>query len=144
MKTFIIILIFICYPFTAHAQNMSAGSLIQSGCNSYMEGNDPKLAIQAWIKNSGIDGSKEALSQSNILTQIQDFYGAFEGCDIIKEHDISTRTKSILLVMNYAKGALFANFFVYKNADEQWLTTSFDFQTKAQLIFPNDIVFGAD
>ncbi|MGB9409297.1 MAG: hypothetical protein WCA89_17310 [Terracidiphilus sp.] len=95
----------------------------------------PDDAVRAWIKGSPIDGSKEALSQSNNLRQVQDYYGAYRTFEVIGSRDLSPRTRIFYLVLDYEKGPLFARFVVYRS-DEGWILTSFNFNTKEEAILP--------
>jgi hypothetical protein len=121
----------------AHAQARATENvpkIVLSGLDAYKaEGAD--AAIRAWIKGSPIDGSKDALSQANVLRQIQDFYGSYKTFDIISTRDLSPSIKIIYLALNYEKGPLFAKFVVYQT-DQGWILTSFNFNTKEDLILP--------
>lgn len=95
----------------------------------------PEEAVKAWIKGSAIEGSKDALSQANVLRQIQDYYGAYQTFEMAGSRDISPRTKMFYLVLDFEKGPLFAQFIVYR-PDKEWILAYFNFNTKAEAIFP--------
>ncbi len=44
----------------------------------------PEEAVRAWIKGSALDGSKDALSQADLLRQIQDYYGTYRTFEIVR------------------------------------------------------------
>ncbi len=96
----------------------------------------PEEAVRAWIKDSPIDGSKDALSQANMLRQVQDFYGAYRGFDLINTQDLTDRVRIIYVVVNYDKGPLFAKFIVYRPEEHGWLLTSFKFHTDPTVVMP--------
>lgn len=108
--------------------------VVLSGLESY-KAEGPEAAIKAWLKGSPIEGSKDALSQANMLRQVQDYYGAYKSFDLIRSRNISPTTRIVYIVMDYEKGPLFAKFVVYK-AEEGWIIPSFTFNTKEELIIP--------
>ncbi len=106
--------------------------IILSGLQAYKE-KGPDEAIKAWIKDSPIDGSKEALGQANNLRMIENFYGSYSGYEVVSTRAISPRTQMFFLVLNFEKGPLFARFLVYRS-ESGWIVTSLDFNTKSELI----------
>lgn len=108
--------------------------VIVSGLQAYKD-KGPDEAVRLWIKDSPIDGSKEALSQANSLRQIQDFYGAYQSFEVISAYEIGHRTRIFYLTLNFENGPLFAKFVVYQS-NHRWILTSFNFNTKAELILP--------
>lgn len=115
--------------------------IVASGFSAYKE-NGAKSAIEAWIKGSGIEGSKEALAQANMLIQISDYYGKYLGYEIIKKNPISKTTSVSLVVINYEKGSVFAKFFTYIKPDGKEVTLTFNFNTNADVIFPSTTIYG--
>jgi hypothetical protein len=93
----------------------------------------PDDAVKAWIKGSPVEGSKDALSQANLLRQVQDFYGAYRNFDVVSARELSTSTRIIYVILNYDKGPLFAKFVIYR-AEQGWILTSFNFNTKDEMI----------
>ena len=115
----------------------SLPSIIISGLNAYKE-KGPDEAVRAWIKDSAIDGSKEALTQANNLRQIQDYYGAYRGYELISAIDITPKTKVVYLIIDFDKGPLFAKFVVYR-PDQVWILVNFNFNTKTESILPTEV-----
>ena len=109
-----------------------APPIIAAGMRAYKD-KGPEEAVKAWIKGSAIDGSKEALSQANNLRQIQDFYGAYQGYEVVSTRDISPRVRMIGLVINFEKGPFFGKFIVYQT-DQGWILTSFVFNTSSEIL----------
>ena len=95
----------------------------------------PEEAVKAWIKGSALEGSKEALSQANGLRQVQDYYGSYESFEVINIRSISKKVRIFYVTIDFEKGPLFAKFVVYR-ADQGWILTSFNFNTKEELILP--------
>ena len=96
----------------------------------------PEEAVRTWIKGSALDGSKDALSQANLLRQIQDYYGTYRTFEIVSARDLSPRTRVIYLVLDFEKGPLFAKFVVYRSG-QAWILAYFNFNTKEELVFPS-------
>jgi len=114
------------------AQNLPP--FIVSGLDAYKQ-KGPEEAFRAWMKNSAIEGSKDALSQANILRQVQDFYGSYQDFEVISTRDISPRVKAIYLELDYEKGPVFAKFVAYRT-EKEWILAYFNFNTKEELILP--------
>jgi hypothetical protein len=108
--------------------------VILSGLEAY-KAEGPEAAVKAWIKGSSIEGSKEALSQANVLRQVQDFYGTYKAFELIRSRDLTPTTRIIYLTLNYEKGPLFAKFTAYR-AEQGWIIANFTFNTKEDLILP--------
>jgi hypothetical protein len=111
--------------------------IVVSGLEAY-KAKGPEEAVRAWIKGSAMDGSKDALSQANILRQVQDFYGAYQSYDVVSLRDTSPHINVIYLVLNYEKGPLFSKFVLYR-ADTGWILISFNFNAKEEAIFPTNL-----
>jgi hypothetical protein len=108
--------------------------ILVSGLNAYKE-KGPDEAVRAWIKGSGIEDSKEALSQANLLRQIQDYYGAYQGFDVLSTKNPSPRTRVFYLTLNFEKGPLFVKFVTYRT-DKDWILAYFNSATKEEQILP--------
>lgn len=108
--------------------------IIVSGLTAYKT-DGPDAAIKAWIKDSPIDGSKDALAQANILRQIQDFYGAYKSFEVIRIRNLSPNIRIAYIALDFEKGPLFAKFAAYQTP-QGWILTSFNFNTKDELIIP--------
>jgi hypothetical protein len=96
----------------------------------------PEAAIKAWIKGSPIDGSRDALSQANVLRQVQDFYGAYKSYELIKSRDLTPTTRILYFTLDYEKGPLFAKFLIYRT-EQGWIVVNFAFNTKEEVIIPS-------
>ena len=109
--------------------------VIQSGLDAY-KAEGPEAAIRSWIKGSSLEGSKEALSQANVLRQVGDYYGAYKSFEVISSRNVSPNTRVIYMEIDFEKGPLFAKFVVYRAA-EDWVLVTFTFNTKEELILPS-------
>jgi hypothetical protein len=110
---------------------------ILAGLKAYKE-KGPEEAVRVWIKESAIDGSKDALTQSNNLLQVQDYYGAYRDFEVVSIHEITPRTRVVYLVLDFDKGPLFAKFVAYR-PDKDWILVNFNFNTKEEAILPTAI-----
>ncbi|MCG7996973.1 MAG: hypothetical protein JAZ06_16325 [Candidatus Thiodiazotropha taylori] len=128
-------------PTVSFAEGENATSIVTRGLEAYSKGG-PSAAVKSWIKGSGLEGSKEALSQANVLRQVEDFYGSYEGYEILNNHKISNRTNMVLFVINFTKGPMFGRFQSYRTESGEWVATEFKFHTEATLVFPSKFVFG--
>jgi hypothetical protein len=122
------------------AQQASPQAAVEIGATAYFK-DGASAAVSAWLKGSALEGNTQATSQANSLRQIEDFYGKPEGIDFIAENAISKRSKVILAVINYQKGPLFARFFAYQLKNGTWVLTQFQFQTEANAIFPEHVIY---
>jgi len=108
--------------------------VILSGLQAYKD-KGPDEAVRIWIKDGPLDGSKEALSEADNLRQVQNFYGAYQFFEVISAYEIGRRTRTFYLVLDFENGPLFAKFVVYQT-NHRWILTSFNFNTKEEMILP--------
>jgi len=108
--------------------------IVLSGLQAYRD-SGPDAALRAWIKGSSLEGTKDALSQANILRQVQDYYGTYRAFEVVSTEDISPKTRAIYLVLDFDRGPLFVKFVVYRS-DQGWITAYFNSNTKEELVFP--------
>ena len=111
--------------------------VILSGLQAYKD-KGPEDAVRAWIKDSPLDGNKDALTQANNLRQVQDYYGTYRGYEVIGMRELSAKTRIVYLVLDYDKGPLFAKFVIY-HADQGWILTNFLFNTKEEAVLPTTV-----
>jgi hypothetical protein len=108
--------------------------ILLSGSEAY-KAEGPEAAIKTWLKGSSMEGSRDALSQANILRQVQDFYGAYKSFELISSRNLTPTTRVIYLALDYEKGPLFAKFMFYRS-EQGWIVVNFAFNTKEELIIP--------
>jgi hypothetical protein len=141
MKKNTLAIILLVFSSIATASDKPATSIVIEGLNGYSKAG-ASAAIETWMKGSGLEGSKEALSQANVLRQVEDYYGKYEGYEIIKDNKISGRSHMVVFVINYEKGPLFGRFQSYLSNSGKWVATEFKFHTEAALVLPKNIVYG--
>lgn len=143
MRNFIAVILFLAASVSTICKAQTNNSLtvqelppfISAGLNAY-KSKGPDEAVRTWIAKSPLEGNTAALTQANNLRQIQDFYGTYEGYEPVSSRTITTTTKVFYLVLKYEKGPLFAKFVSYETS-KGWILTSFDFNTKEELILPH-------
>ena len=140
MKVVVALVVWLSLLAVAHASETAEG-LVEGGLVAYKEGG-AKAAIEAWIKGSGLEGGKEALSQANTLRQVEDYYGKFEDYEIIKSQVLSKRAVMVLFVMNFSKGTTFGRFQAYREKTGNWVANQFMFHTDVRSVWPESMVFG--
>lgn len=113
--------------------------VITKGLTAYMEAG-ADAAIQAWLVGSPMEGDKDALSQSNILRQIEGFYGKYTGFEVIKQVDVTSSSRLHYIQLSYEKGPVFTYFLTFKKGDD-WIVINFKFHTEPDSIFPAEVVF---
>jgi len=137
----IVLLVAMIFTPLSFAASETAEGIVENGLKAYKQ-QGAKAAMEAWVKGSGLEDSKAAISQANSLLQIEDYYGSYQDHEIVKVNDISKRSKMILFVMNYENGIAFGKFQAYKSSKNGWVATEFKFHTEAALIWPRDSVYG--
>lgn len=110
-------------------------ALVRKGLSVYAE-KGPREALDAMLVGSPIEGSKEALSQANVLLQIAEFYGPYRGYSIARVVKVSDSTRFAYLVLNFERGPLFGCFVLYERPGFGWVLPQFKFHTEAQQVWP--------
>jgi len=113
---------------------------LKNGFDSYQK-EGAKSALEAWTKGSGMEGSREALSEANKFKQIEDFYGKYIGYEVVKEITISKRSSVYLIDIFFEKGNVFSKFFLYEKQNGQFAITTFNFHTNAEAVWPKCSIF---
>ena len=115
--------------------------LVKRGLEAYKKSGATE-AVNVWVKNGGLEGSKAVIAQASTFTQIETYYGDFESYEIVKINNISERSQMILYVMHYESGPTYGRFQAYKKLDGTWVATEFKFHTEAVQVWPSETVFG--
>lgn len=114
----------------------SAKGLVEAGVKAYV-GGGAKDALRVWLKGSALEGNPQALTQANVLTQIEEFYGKPIGLDVVREQEAGPRARVIYFSINFEKGIAFGVLQAYRNPAGLWITTQFNFNTDALKVFPS-------
>jgi len=138
-RLFIIMMGLAVWPVTTHAQEGKIPEIITNGLTVY-KASGAEAALVEWLKGSPVEGQKDALSQSNILKQVETYYGPYKDYSLINIKDITDTAKIVYLQLNYENGPVFAYFVVYKKGGGGWIITSFQFHTEPMAILPPDYI----
>jgi hypothetical protein len=112
----------------------SLPSIIESGLAVYASGG-PGPAILSWRKGGPSEGDKEAVETGDELKQLEKSLGHYKSYDLIDRTEISKKSEILYLSLNFERGAVFANFLVYKTSKD-WVVQNMDFNTAPTLIMP--------
>lgn len=123
------------------AQSTTARQQFEIGAAAYIK-EGANAAIASWLKGSALEGNVQATSQANGLKQIEDFYGKPESFEVLTETKVSERAVTLLAVINFQKGPLFARFNLYRLQGGGWVTAEFKVNTDATQLFPSAMLFG--
>lgn len=129
----------LCLFASAHAQSKGEArgelpSNLIAGMDAFRTGG-PDDAVKAWVKGSVLESSNDALTQANNLRDMQSYFGSFQGFELLKLQELSTRVHVAYMVMNFEHGPLFARFVLYR-AQGAWVLTSFNFDTDETKVLP--------
>ncbi len=113
--------------------------IIKSGLAAY-KSNGPEAAITAWIKGSPFEGSKDAMSQSNIFKQVETFYGKYIDYQPIAIINLTPTSDLIYISMNFESGPVFCKFLTYKTQSGWILSGKFNFHTEPEQILPPSVL----
>lgn len=134
----LVILVILATAPGVFAQEGKIPDVILNGLNVYKE-KGPSAAIEEWLKGSPVEGQKNALSQSNVLLQVEAFYGSYQSVELINIKDVTRTSKIVYVQLDYENGPVFAYFVIYKKAD-RWIITSFQFHTEPNAILPSEYI----
>lgn len=134
---FVVLLTF--YASVSAAQDPGSLAIVKRGGDVYLNGG-ADAAINSWFAGSSPEVNALAVSQSNMLRQIEAHYGKPESVDIVQQSPISPRSERIYFTINYAKGIVYAQFEAYRTKEGVWIATAFKFHTVADEVFPSSLL----
>ena len=120
----------------ALAQAEDVPEVIKRGFKVYNAAG-PKAAIEYWLKGSSLDG----LSQANILSQGEDYFGSYQGYDLFKSIALGPKSRLYLITINFQKGALFAKFLTYEPEGRAVIVQMFHFNAEVDQVWPPNMVY---
>ena len=97
--------------------------------------------LEALLKGGPLEGSKEAMSQVNMLRTIEAYYGAYVSFEVVREVDVGKRSAFIYYVLNYEQGPVFGRATGHRRG-ESWCVVNFKFHTEAEQIWPAPLLVG--
>ena len=102
----------------------------------------PKPFIEYTMKNGALEGNPQALSQANILQQIQDIAGKPATYEISSITKLSDRTVEVLYVIHLDKAAIFGSALVYRTTGGSMAVVQVNFNTAPEKVWPQIRVYG--
>lgn len=122
------------------ARGESLSSAIAEDLAVYSE-KGAEAYLEALLKGGPLEGSKEAMSQVNMLRTIEGFYGSYLSFEVVKEVGVGKRAAFAYFVLNYERGPVFGRATGYKSG-EAWFVVNFQFHTEAERIWPPPLLVG--
>ena len=141
IRVYLLTVLLYLFATDCRAQDAESAALIRKGAEAYVS-KGAEAAINVWLSGSAVEGNTQATSQSNLLRQIESFYGKPESLDIIKQTPISPRSEMVYFTINYTKGIAYGRFQTYRTKADEWIATSFRVNTEATDIFPTRLLLG--
>jgi len=99
-----------------------------------------EAAVRAWVAGGPLESDEFVASQAAGLRRIEEFYGVYQGYDLIRAQEITPRLKAVYLTMYFEKGPAFCYLLCYQTASGGWVVGDFDGSTTPRRILPE---FGA-
>jgi len=99
-------------------------------------------AWEIWMKGSPLEG--DATTRMNMkggIAKIEAVYGKMIGYEILKSFHISPSTNRTYAVMLFEKGPIFLYVDCYRSP-RGWIIPDMKFHTRANEIFPPEVIFG--
>lgn len=93
--------------------------ILIAGLDAYRTGGMGQ-AMRAWLRNSALEGSKQAIAAGTVLHQAQEIYGNYRGFEPITIRDVTASTRIVYLALDYDRGPVFAKFVTYRT-DQGWV-----------------------
>lgn len=97
--------------------------------------------LTALLKGGPLEGSKEAMSQVNMLRTIEGFYGSYVSFEAVREVNLGERSAIIYFILNYEQGPVFGRATGYRSGKD-WSVVNFQFHTEAENIWPAPLLVG--
>ena len=128
----------LAWPSLALAVDSEPLARVEAGFAAYEKGG-AQAAITEWVKGSPMEGSKEALSQANLMAQIEVFYGPFQGHSVVQTKQLSASTQILYATFDYQQGPAFAYFLLYRQPGKGWIIPQFKFHTDFVQVWPASV-----
>jgi len=134
----LLILVSMCCSSIPVAAQETIPKIIKKALEKYEKEGADQL-IPNLLKGSPLEGDKQALSQVNVVRQIETFYGKYLNYEPLKVVNLTKSTQLVYYVMNYENGPLFASATVYKNKEKE-IIVNFNYHTEFQQIIPPSFI----
>lgn len=109
--------------------------ILVQALDSYVEkGRDHFLP--ALLKGSAMENEKSILTQVNMMTQLEAYYGAPESWEVLAVCELNKRVRTTYYILFHENGPVFGYLNSYKKKKGQEVTTKFQFHTEPDQILP--------
>ncbi len=140
LKASCLLVVLLCLCKTGICSESKAFPVIISNALEKYQKEGADHLIPNLLLGSPIEGDKQALSQANLIRQIETFYGKYQKAELFKIVTITQSTTLVYFVMKYEKGPLYGSATVFNHNGKEVIPT-FNFHTDIQNIFPSEIIF---
>jgi hypothetical protein len=140
MKYILLILLCASCSVKSPAPPTEPPSVVLAGLDAY-QAKGLKPAYEVWSKGTleNDEASRNAVMSG--LAHVELTYGKMSGYNIVKTVPISSAVQRVYVVLLYERGPVFGFMDCYK-AGEKWLVTDLLFHTKANAVFPPQLLGG--
>ncbi|KAF7787942.1 hypothetical protein PRUB_a2474 [Pseudoalteromonas rubra] len=128
-KALSILLLLPCLSFA------KAPEVLENAMNGYLKDGNTAF-ITHLIKGSALEDEKSVLTQSNMISQIEAYYGALESWEVLADCPLTDRIRTTYYTMYYENGPVYGYLTTYKKKQGNEVTTKFLFHTEAERILP--------
>lgn len=131
-----VVLLFSCAAAAAEKPvRIPVPDIVGAGLERYMaEG--AEAAIRAWVAGGPLESDEFVALQSSGLHRIEDFYGKFEGSDLIRIQELTPRLRAVYLTLYFEKGSAFCYLLCYQTTSGAWVVSDFDGSNSPRRILP--------
>ena len=102
----------------------------------------PRAFIEYSMKNGALEGNPQAISQANVLQQIQDLGGKPKSFEVSSVTKLSDRGVELLYVINLEKLPIFGNALLFQSSGGAMTVVTFNFNSAPEKVWPEHRVYG--
>lgn len=115
--------------------------IVTDGIKTY-QNSGAAAAVALWYKGSAMENDAGATAHvTDLFGGIEHTFGKMTGFEPVKVVEISPSVRRIYILLQFEKGPVYASFDCY-NAQGTWIISSMDFNTKAEMILPQNLLGG--
>jgi len=121
------------------ASDPAIPGVVSQGLESYVTSGHQN-AMEIWLKGSAMENDINArIKFIDTLAKVESLYGKVTGWELFRVLPMTPSTCRVYAVLKFEKGPLWCMFECYKPKDP-WVLSSFDFNTKANVILPPNLL----
>jgi len=108
--------------------------IIQDGFAMWAK-RDPSYAFEVWRKGGILEFDRKISVLSNYFKNLERTTGGYKSYDTIVTKQISQRSETVYVAVNFEHCAIYARFMLYRD-DKGWVVQNMDFNSKPESIMP--------